>query len=112
MKRSTTAVATLLRITAVGCDGQSDAQTHRGSAGTGGTAAVRPMAVEEARQVVVSLNKREDTKNWNAAYWRKVAEGPWLEPVRQLKCSSPMPVQGNSSSWARLPSVASASRSR
>ncbi|MGW0765635.1 hypothetical protein [Streptomyces sp. NPDC002676] len=37
------------------------------------------MTADETRQVVISLNKREDTENWDAAFWRNIAEGPWLE---------------------------------
>ncbi|MEU6666061.1 hypothetical protein [Streptomyces sp. NPDC046727] len=79
MKRSATAVAALILITAVGCDGQSDTKAQAGPTTSGQAGAARPMTASEVRRAVVSVNQREDTENWDAAFWRKTAEGPWLE---------------------------------
>ncbi|MFF3327776.1 hypothetical protein [Streptomyces sp. NPDC002889] len=71
--------AALLLLTAVGCDRQTDAKAPGPSATAGRAGAARSLTAEEARRVVTDVNERTDTDSQDAAFWREVAEGPWLE---------------------------------
>lgn len=75
MRRSVLAVAMLL-IGAVACE----AEPEEGPAPDSKSGpSAKPLTVRDAQRVVVGAAKKNDSDSLSEAYWRGVAEGPWLE---------------------------------